>query len=35
MHSIGKFSTTTGEWWLPTDNDVDIVIKAIKSGDFF
>ena len=35
MHPIQKFSTKTGDWWLPTDNNVDIVIKAIKSGDFF
>ena len=35
MHPIEKFSTATGEWWLPTDNEIDIVIKAMKSGDFF
>lgn len=35
MHPIAKFSTATGEWWLPADNDVDIVIKAMKAGDFF
>ena len=34
-HPIDKFSTATGNWWLPTDNDVDIIIKAMKKGDIF
>lgn len=34
-NSIAKFSTATGDWWLPTDNDIDIIIKAMKSGEVF
>ena len=34
-HPVEKFSTATGEWWLPTDNDIDIIIKAMKNGDVF
>lgn len=32
---VAKFSSKAGNWWLPTDNNADIIIKAMKRGDVF
>lgn len=33
--SVTKFTTKTGNWWLPAENTVDLVIKAMRNGEYF